>query len=569
MSPQSPVQFPELPQSELEQAIGDLVDKAHRVLDTQGRLRQLLTATRAVGEGLDLPTVLRRITRAAVELVGAQYGALGVIGADGELEQFIHVGLDDEAAARIGHLPRGRGLLGTVISDPRPIRLEHLGADPRSYGFPAEHPPMESFVGVPIRVRDQVFGNLYLTNRAGGSFTEEDEELLSALAASAGVAIDNARLFGEARRRQQWATASAETGAALLSTDIADPLRIVAEAVARLTDAAVVSFVGAAPDGGAAVEDSWGDEAEAFRGRAYPAGTTISETVIESGNPRLSAGEPYPDSIGGEPLAGPTMVVPIRRPDGSRAALLITRPRDGERFQDSDLDMAMDFATHASVALELRAARLAHERLALLEDRSRIARDLHDNVIQRIFAAGLALNGVDTDPLPETVQGTLDEVATLLDEAVAEIRLSVFALRATSPGSPAARPRLLEVVGSAASSLTAPARVVLEGDLDLLFRAGLLDDVEAVVREGLSNAARHAHATAVVVSVIVTPDEVLVAVVDDGRGPGNATRSSGLASLTERAREWGGTAALRPGRDGGSVLDWRVPRPVGTRGTGA
>ncbi|WP_458041731.1 MULTISPECIES: sensor histidine kinase [Bacteria] len=553
------VHFPDLPQSELELAIAELVDKANRVLATQGRLRELLAATRAVGEGLELPTVLRRIAQAAVDLVGAQYGALGVIGPDGELEQFIHVGLDDATAARIGDLPRGRGILGAVISDPAPIRLDDLGTDMRSHGFPANHPPMGSFLGVPVRVRDEVYGNLYLTNRTGGSFTAEDEELLTALATSAAVAIDNARLFGDAQLRQRWALASAETGAALLSEETADPLAAVAQAVARLTDAAVVCLVASSPSGGAVVEGAWGDEADAFRGRIYPAATTLSETVIESGNPRLSAGVPYPDRS--DELTGPAMVVPIGRPDGTRGALAIARPRDAARFLEVDLDLAIEFATHASVVLELREARRAHERLTLLEDRNRIARDLHDNVIQRLFGAGLTLNGVDVERLPSGVREKVDVVTNLLNEAIAEIRKTVFALRASSPGRPATRQRLLDIVSDAAGAFPNPPHVSLEGDLDLLVPEPVLDDLEAVVREGLSNAARHAEANGVSVSVIARPEEIRVTVQDDGRGAGKATRSSGLTNLAERAEAWGGSAVLHPGPAGGSVLDWRIPMP--------
>lgn len=558
------VHFPDLPRSELERAIADLVDKANRVLETQGRLRQLLTATRSVGDGLDLPTLLRRIAQAAADLVGAQYGALGVIGADGELEQFIHVGIDDETAARIGDLPRGLGLLGAVIADPAPIRLDHLGSDLRSHGFPPNHPPMDSFLGVPIRVRDEVFGNLYLTNRfGGGPFTTEDEELLTALATSAAVAIDNARLYGEAELRQRWALASAETAAALLSAETSDPLATVARTVARLTDAAVVCFVERSSNGAAVVEGSWGDEADAFRGRAHPLAVTMSETVIESGNPRLSPGVPYPSAP--DESTGPAMVVPIGRPDGSRGALAIARPAGAARFVDADLDMAMEFASHASVALELRESRLAHERLALLEDRNRIARDLHDNVIQRLFGAGLALNGVDLALLPEPARAKVDLVTGLLDEAIAEIRTSVFALRATSRQRSAARHRLLDVVSAAADAFPHPPRVSLEGDLDALVPERVLDDLEAVVREGLSNAARHAGADGVSVSVTVQAEEIRVTVEDDGCGAAGAARASGLRNLAERAQAWGGSAALQPGATCGSVLEWRIPTPVRER----
>ncbi|GAA1419723.1 sensor histidine kinase [Agrococcus citreus] len=560
------VHFPDLPRSELEQAISELVDKANRVLDTQGRLRQLLVATRAVGDALELPVLLRRIAQAAVDLVGAQYGALGVIGVDGDLEQFIHVGLDDETAARIGELPRGRGILGAVISDPTPIRLDHLSSDMRSHGFPAHHPAMRSFLGVPVRIRDEVFGNLYLTNRIGGGpFTDEDEELLMALATSAAVAIDNARLYGDAELRQRWALASAETAAALLDAQTLEPLQTVAQTIARLTDAAVVCFVELSERGGAFVESAWGDEADAFRDRVYPAAASMSETVIASGNPRLSPGVPYPDSP--FEMTGPAMVVPINRANGTRGALAIARPNGASAFRDPDLDMVMEFAVHASVALELRKARLTHERLALLEDRNRIARDLHDNVIQRLFGAGLALNGVDRERLPPAARAKVELVTDLLDEAIAEIRKSVFALHATSPHRPAARHRLLDVVSGAADAFPNPPQVSLEGDFDRHVPESVLADLEAVLREGLSNAARHAAADSVSVRVAALAEEIRVTVRDDGQGPAGAIRSSGLTNLSERARAWGGSAALEADPAGGSVLEWRIPTPAREEGS--
>ncbi|HAM25798.1 MAG TPA: hypothetical protein DCP11_03615, partial [Microbacteriaceae bacterium] len=194
--------FPDEPRAELDRALSELVARAQEVLTTQGRLRALLRANQAVVEQLDLPVVLRRIVESAVGLVGAQYGALGVIAPQGGLEQFINVGMTPDEVTAIGHLPEGHGLLGALIDNPRPIRLQHLSEDPRAAGFPAEHPAMDSFLGVPVRVRDEVYGNLYLTNQSSGGFSKEDEELVTALAATAGFAIDNARLFAETRRRQ-------------------------------------------------------------------------------------------------------------------------------------------------------------------------------------------------------------------------------------------------------------------------------------------------------------------------------------------------------------------------------
>lgn len=560
-SSQPPIGFPDLPRSELERAIGDLVARAQDVLTTQSRLRNLLAATRAVAEDLDLPDVLKRIAQAAVDLVGSEFGALGVIGPDGELEQFIHVGLSVERADEIGHLPRGRGLLGALITHPRPVRLEHIADDPRSAGFPAHHPPMENFLGVPIRVRDEVFGNLYLTNRADGPFSSEDEELLMSLAASAGVAIDNARLFGETQRRQRWATASAEVTAALLDGDGADPLRPVGTAILELSAASLVALVTSTTVGAFAVEEAWGPESDTFLGRVFLLQDSFSGRVIESGNAALWSGSVHPDSSDGELFTGPALGVPLPRPDGPGAALIVVRPEGAGAFLESDLEMISDFAAHASVALELREARLARERVALLEDRSRIARDLHDNVIQRLFGAGLSLNAMDVQALPPSVQARISGISDLLDEAITEIRTSVFALRSADLSGPSARHRLLDVVSEAAGLFATPPRVVFEGTLDELAPHELILDLEAVIREGLANSARHADATSVSVVVRAEREAISVRILDDGAGLGTVKRASGTMNLEARAVGWGGSSRLVNGENGGALLEWTVPTP--------
>src|ERR1700719_3382281 len=207
-----------LPQPRLDEPLCELQGRLQAVLDTRDRMRGLLDAVVAISSGLDLESTLRRITETAVELVDATYGALGVIGSGGRLAEFIPVGLTGEEIGRIDHWPEGQGLLGLLIKDPRPLRLASISEHAESSGFPAGHPAMRSFLGVPVRVRDEGYGNLYLTNkRGGGEFTEDDEAVLLALGAAAGVAVDNARLYQAAGRSQRWMQASAEVTTALLS----------------------------------------------------------------------------------------------------------------------------------------------------------------------------------------------------------------------------------------------------------------------------------------------------------------------------------------------------------------
>ncbi|MBN9182492.1 MAG: GAF domain-containing protein, partial [Microbacterium sp.] len=276
-----PLSFPDGPRHDLDRAHADLVERANAVANTQGRLRDLLRATRELIEETDLPLVLRRIVEAAVELVGARYGAMGVVAPDGTLEQFIHVGMPADTAASIGHLPGGAGLLGALIADPTPIRLEHITDDERSVGFPAHHPPMDSFLGVPVRVRDQVFGNLYLTDSGARSFSREDEELVTSLAATAGFAIDNARLLQETRLRARWAAATTELTTQLLDPGTTDPDAAIAVAIAVAADADLVCIVRASADEEPLrIAAAWGATDEPLVGTALAAtGTAVADAL--------------------------------------------------------------------------------------------------------------------------------------------------------------------------------------------------------------------------------------------------------------------------------------------------
>jgi GAF domain-containing protein len=390
------------PRLRLDELLSQLVDRAQEALHTQERLRGLLAANREIVGDLDLHTVLRRIVESACELVGARYGALGVIAPDGSgLEEFVYVGIEEPEARRIGHLPEGKGLLGALIDDPYPIRLDHLDSDVRSVGFPDGHPPMDSFLGVPVRVRDEVFGNLYLTESTSGHFDEDDEALALALAATAGVAIDNARLFQESRRRQDWLQASAEITRQVLSAGDGTPLQTVVDTVLRLADADHVSLVVPAPDQAVlTIPAAAGEASDGLVGTTVPLAGTISETVLTSGRPVLVENVARQE-VEGAPLPhvrslGPAMMLPLVGSERVLGVLITGRRQGRRRFSEGDLDMASTFAGHASLALELGEARHDRERMTLLEDRTRIARDLHDHVIQQLFAAGMTVQGSPT-----------------------------------------------------------------------------------------------------------------------------------------------------------------------------
>lgn len=553
--------FPDQPRADLDRTLGDLVRLAGDVLNTQGRLRALLRANQVVVQQLDLPTVLRRIVEVAVELVGAQYGALGVISPAGGLEQFIHVGMPDDAVKTIGHLPAGHGILGALIDDPSPIALRHLSEDPRSVGFPAGHPAMDSFLGVPITVREEVYGNLYLTNSSNEAFSDADEELAVALAASAGFAIDNARLFAESKRARAWAAASAEVTADLLSAEQGDTVALLSARMLELADADLV-FVALRADDPASltIAVARGAGAAALEGSVYAMAGSVAGSVIEGGQPRvvdedaLRAGVRTPVSS-----MGPTMAVPLLARGGIFGALMVSRSPGGLRFTPADLELAADFAGQASVAMEIADARADRQRMAMLEDRSRIARDLHDHVIQQLFATGLHLQAVaGTLPAGPTAAG-IEESITNIDLAITQIRTAIFALSSSrNEGADTLRHRIIDLVSDIGSVLADDPQVTFSGPIDLAASGDLADDLLAVVRESLTNTIKHAEATTVSVSVLAEGGYVTAIVSDDGKGIGAGGRRSGLSNLEQRAKKRNGSFAVESS-PGATTLTWRAP----------
>jgi GAF domain-containing protein len=550
---------PDMPQLELESTIGELIERAQRVLAVQGRLRNLLHANRSVVEDLDLEQVLRHIVEAARALVDAQYGALGVVDPDGRLERFIHVGMNDEVADGIGRLPEGHGVLGAVIDRDEPIRLDDLGADHRSIGFPAHHPPMHTFLGVPIHIRDATYGNLYLTNRADGPFTAEDEELVTALAATAAIAIDNARLYEESRRAQRLSTALVEVTATLLAPTSADVFGVLAERVASLVDADLVTVVVPGTSGELQVDTARGVGAAAVEGAVLPAGDSVVARAIAGGQVVSSADIDAP-AFGEQLSGGSTIAVPLIVSGEPVGALCATRGEDGPRFSASDLEIVSEFAAQAGLAVALAWARADRQRLDMIEDRARIARDLHDHVIQRLFGAGLGLQALAARA--PAYAGAIDRHVADLDAAIGDIRTAIFALR-TRGRSDSARRSLLDVTTEIAPGLRSAPRVTFNGPVDLVLVGALTDDVLAVVRETLTNVARHARAGSTAVDVTVTMSDVMITVDDDGIGvPSRLARASGTANLDARARSRGGTFTLEQRGSGGTRACWHVPLPA-------
>jgi two-component system, NarL family, sensor histidine kinase DevS len=563
--------FPDVPRMALDELIGRLTEQAQEVLAAQGRLRALIRANALVSGELDLRLVLRHIVAAARDLVHARYAALGVLDDNGHLEEFVHLGMADDLVDAIGPLPTGGGVLGLLMSHPEPIRIAELGAHPDSVGFPDHHPPMRSFLGVPIRARDRVFGNLYLTDSERGEFSAEDEQLVVALAASAGTAIDNARLFQQSEQRRQWLAASADVTRRLLARHNEPPMELVLRYAAQGASADIASVV--LPTGG---ESSWaihvaiGDQADDLVGHVVDLEHSIAGRVIQSGIPVLSTdfSFEFPDS---EPLVdvGSAIGAPLMDEDRQvLGAITVARHRGRQAFTHEDRDQLAAFTSHVGVAMALDQARSDHETMRLIEDHDRIAADLHDHVIQQLFAVGMGLQGILRTLPRKEQQVRIHDYVDALDETITRIRRTIFQLRVDQSTDSLQR-RLLAVLEEEAPVLGFSADISFTGPLDLGVGSDLADDVVAVVREALSNVARHAAASSVSVEVSLMRGLVTVDVCDDGRGIDNPTRSSGLTNLRRRAEAHRGSLHLSPSPQGGTHLRWTAHAESGSTTVGA
>ncbi|MFG3009645.1 GAF domain-containing protein [Streptomyces cinerochromogenes] len=557
-----------LPQLRLDELLDELQARLDAARGTQDRVHSLLEAVLSVGRELDLEQALRGIVEAAAALVDAEYAALGVIGSDGKrLSAFITVGVGEEEIARIGRFPDGRGILGELIRHPAPLRLAKLSEHAASYGFPPNHPPMNSFLGVPIRVRDQVFGNLYLTEKRGGrQFDEDDESLLSTLAVAAGVAIDNARLYEESRLRERWLEASAEISSTLMSgAGQHEVLGLIAERARDITGAALATVATPVKDTGTlAVELALGREAEAHRGLVLPVEGSLTGRAFALGAPVSSPDVSRDDRVTAGPPRfaglGPAVAVPIGREDRVRGVVLLVRESGASDFSEKETELLKGFAAQAAVAMELAERRRDAEQIALLEDRDRIARDLHDLAIQRLFATGMTLQSagrfIQHAEASERVRRAVDD----LDETIKIIRSTIFGLR-TREGdeAPGLRARAVRVAGQATPVLGFAPSVRMEGLLDTHVPQETADHVVAVLAESLANIARHARAGRADVVLQTDGHEVRLTVTDDGVGIPPEGRRSGLRNLMERARGLGGDMRLDRPPTGGTRLVWHAP----------
>ncbi|MFE6783645.1 GAF domain-containing sensor histidine kinase [Streptomyces sp. NPDC057680] len=538
------------------------------------RVPQLLEAMRSVGTGLELHSTLDRICETAAELAGARYAAIGVVDEEGKgLSDFVTFGVDEEVARRIGHRPDGHaGLLGALIRDPRTIRLADLSADPRSAGFPPGHPPMRTFLGVPIRVQGEIFGNLYLAEKnGGGEFNDDDVHMVRVLATEAGIAIGNARLYEAARQRERWIDGSVAVTTALLSGgDADDALTVVAEQARRLADADAGIVMLPSEDGGLEIVAVSSPRPTKSLGVVIPPESAVVRRLLDGEAVFVSDASTDPRMISRltSPY-GPSMMLPLQSGGRVLGALATPRVRGGRQFTETERTLATQFASQAALALMMADAQRDRERLAVYEDRDRIARDLHDLVIQRLFATGMMLESAQRRSVVPAVQEGVGKAVDELDVTIQEIRTAIFALQQGPAEAPSGlRTRVLREINMAAVPLGfKPAHRFL-GAIDAMVGELTGKNLIAALREALSNAFRHAEASRIEVVVdagVTLPDGsagVRLEVADDGIGIPPGGRRSGLRNLARRAESLGGASWCGPGigeDGGGTTVVWEAP----------
>jgi signal transduction histidine kinase len=554
-----------LARARLDELLGEVLTRVTGVLDAQERLRGLLDAVVGINADLSLERALDRIVTAACTLADAEFGALGVLGGGPgrRLREFVTHGLSDAQRAAIGDLPAGHGILGLIIDQPEPLRLPVLGEHPSSYGFPPNHPPMQTFLGVPIRIRDHVFGNLYLTQkRGGGGFTVEDEEVVVALAAAAGVVIENARLFQDATVRRRWLEAGAEVNAALLAEIGRQPaLTRLAERAREVPGADSAAVLVPADDGRLEVIAVSGLPEDELLGTSLDTAGTHLADLTEAASPVVLPDVAADQRAPLELLAsrdGSLVLVPLRTSIASYGVLVIGwSPSSVQAFLDTDVRLVEAYADQAALAMQVAHGREDRSRLAVFEDRDRIGRDLHDLVIQRLFAIGLTLENAGRLVVRPEVSTRLSTAVDDIDATIKDIRRTIFELSAP-PDSTDLRAELGEALAVVTPALGFAPHLTTVGPVDAAVGAEVRGPLLAVLREALSNAARHAAASAVEVELEVG-DEVVLTVRDDGVGYQPGERRSGVRNMTERAATLGGTCWVASRDGGGTEVVWRVP----------
>ena len=529
------------------------------------RAARLLDTGLALAAELSLPALLQRIVDLAVDLTEARHGALGVLSPGGsDLSDFITSGLSAEQRAAIGELPRGLGILGVLIREPAVLRIRDIADDARATGFPPNHPPMHSFLGAPIRAHGRVFGNIYLTDKKGAlEFTEDDEAAVLVLATQAGVAIANAQLYAELQQRERWLDSVREVTTALLSGDPGrKALQLIAQHARELGNADMATI--SVPDGqGLRIIVADGAGAHDLLDVEVPLAGSLSAEVIRTERTMIVTDASHSTltqpmvSIAG---VGPMILVPLALRTSTAGVLAVGRVAGRPAFGSADTPLLESFADQASVALEYARAVAEISRLGMIEDRERIARDLHDGVIQSLFAVGIGLQGtaaVVGDPrLADRIQQFVSEI----DRVIGDVRSYIFGLRP----SVLTAGNLTNTLEQLAHEVEERTGVTVIAEVDASLEDALADEsaqIVHIVREALSNMGRHSGATTCRVSVLRDAASAVIQIDDDGRGfdAASASRGMGMGNLMERAEAIGGHLEIESKPGSGTTISVRVP----------
>jgi signal transduction histidine kinase len=536
----------------------DVADEARETLH-----QALTDAAGARESDVDPRRVLRGIVEAARELSAARFGAVGIVGPDDGFTDLIVDGLSDAETERIGEHPHGIGLLGELIKQPRPLRVARIADDPSAHGFPPHHPTMTTFLGVPVFVHARVFGILYVAEKQTGvEFTDSDERALSALGAAAGVAIENARLYARSQRRGRWLEASADITRMLLErANRDDALRAVAKSARELSKGDGAGVLLASGRSDLVILEVDGDLVDDLRGRTMPTDEPALARVLTDGLPTT-----VPDvrtllraarTTNNDQAAMSALLVPFRSSSNTVGILFVVEPTPAPSREDEN--MLKSFADQAAIALDLAQARADSETVVVLEERDRIARDLHDVVIQRLFATGLMLQGAQRATDQPDARDRIETAVSELDITIRDLRTAIFELHRQAPTS--LRSELGRLVSDYTDVLGFAPRLSTRGPVNTVIDAQLRAHLLAVLREALSNVAKHAHASAVDITLTATDRDVVAAVVDDGVGLPATTKQSGLRNLRERAVAFGGSLLIDRAEPHGTRIEWRVPLP--------
>ena len=511
---------------------------------------RLLDAVLLISSGLDLRASLDRLVQASCALTDARYGVIGLLDADGVVSDLVIHGADPETAAKIASLPTCQGVLGVLVEDPKPIRLRDVADHARSMGFPPNHPSMTSFLGVPVHVEGKVYGNLYLTEKAGGAeFTAEDEALLQVMAEVAGSVIANARTHSASERRQRWL----ETGFAMSeelqdNTRVPDALTVVARHLREVCMSTVAVVADA--DGALGI-------VTVADGSRHPSYADLDK-VLEVSTPVLIEAEAT-----GRTLPLPRIestdgyVVPLQSKLVPGHLLLVLTDSADAALETLDPDLLIGFADQAALALDRTQALAERQELLLVADRDRIARDLHDSVIQRLFATALQLQGLRRIVVLDEIRSRLDDAVAELNTTIRDIRSTIFELRHDDGTSVKADVRALAKEYVPVLGFSPFVRI--RGPLDSGVSSEVADQLLATLREALSNVARHAEADACIVEVEVGQDRLLLRVSDNGRGIAGQISESGLRNVRRRAVDHGGTLRIGSEEPHGTLLEWQIP----------